>query len=85
MKLVLPYPVSANRYWRTIVAKRKADAGPMAKARALTFVSDEAKAYKQEVGWKAKAAGMRMPMRGRSSCAFAWSRRTVCAWTSTTH
>jgi crossover junction endodeoxyribonuclease RusA len=55
MKLILPYPVSANRYWRTIVAKRQ--------QRALTFVSDEAKAYKAECGWRAKAAGCR-PLAG---------------------
>lgn len=51
MKLVLPYPVSANRYWRTIVAKKQ--------QRAITFVSDEAKAYKEECGWRAKAAGFK--------------------------
>lgn len=51
MKLVLPYPVSANRYWRTIVAKKQ--------QRAITFVSEEAKAYKEECGWRAKAAGFK--------------------------
>ena len=54
MKLVLPYPVSANRYWRTVVAHRRD--GPK-KPRALTFVSEEAKAFKQECGWRARAAG----------------------------
>ena len=49
MRLILPYPVSANRYWRTIVAKKQ--------QRAITFVSDEAKSYKAECGWRAKAAG----------------------------
>jgi len=56
MKLVLPYPVSANRYWRTVVAKKQ--------QRALTFVSKEAEAYKHEVVWRAKAAGIRTPMAG---------------------
>jgi crossover junction endodeoxyribonuclease RusA len=56
MKLVLPYPVSANRYWRTVVNKRT--------GRAMTFVSKEAEAYKQEVGLKARVAGCRVPMRG---------------------
>lgn len=56
IRLVLPYPVSANRYWRTIVAKKQ--------ARALTFVSDEAKSYKAECGWIAKAAGCREPLTG---------------------
>lgn len=54
MKLILPYPVSANRYWRTVVAHRRD--GPK-KPRALTFVSEEAKAFKQECGWRARAAG----------------------------
>ena len=56
MKLILPYPVSANRYWRTVVAHRRD--GPK-KPRALTFVSEEAKAFKQECAWRAKAAGCR--------------------------
>jgi len=56
MKLILPYPVSANVYWRTIVAKLQ--------QRAITFVSDEAKAYKRECGWLAKAAGLRSPLAG---------------------
>jgi len=56
VKLVLPYPVSANRYWRTVVAKKQ--------MRALTFVSDEAKRYKEEAGWRAKAAGFRSPAQG---------------------
>ena len=61
MKLVLPYPVSANRYWRTVVAQRRD--GPK-KPRALTFVSDEAKSYKTECAWRAKEAGFRVPMAG---------------------
>jgi crossover junction endodeoxyribonuclease RusA len=56
LKLILPYPVSANRYWRTVVAKKQ--------QRALTFVSQEAKTYKAEVGWRAKEAGIRAPIVG---------------------
>lgn len=41
MNLSLPIPPSANRYWRTY--------------RGATVVSAEAKAYKTEVGWLAKA------------------------------
>lgn len=52
-RLELPYPVSANRYWRTVVNKKT--------LRAMTFVSDEAKSFKSEVGWLAKAAGIRNP------------------------
>lgn len=51
MTLILPYPVSANRYWRSFV--------PRGHTRALVVVSDEAKAYKAECGWRAKAAGMK--------------------------
>jgi len=59
--LVLPYPVSANRYWRSVVVQRRD--GPQ-KPRVVTFVSEEAKAYKQEVGWLAKVAGFRIPLAG---------------------
>lgn len=55
--LVLPWPVSANRYWRSFV--------PRGHQRAIVTLSDEAKAYKQEVGWLAKAAGVRKPITGR--------------------
>jgi len=57
--LVLPWPVSANRYWRSFV--------PRGHQRAIVTLSDEAKAYKQEVGWLAKAAGVRKPIPGRVS------------------
>lgn len=53
--LTLPWPVSANRYWRTRVVKKIA----------MTYVSAEAKAYKQSVGWLARAAGVRAPIVGR--------------------
>ena len=57
--LRLPYPVSNNVYWRTRVIKIKG------KWMAMTYVSAEAKAYKEEVGWLAKAAGIRKPFEGR--------------------
>lgn len=53
--LVLPYPVSANRYWSHGVIK----------GRAVTFVTKEAKAYREQVGWIAKQAGLRIPLDGR--------------------
>jgi crossover junction endodeoxyribonuclease RusA len=59
MILTLPYPISANRYWRSFV--------PRGGSRAIVTVSDEAKAYKAEVGWRAKAAGLRIPLDGRVS------------------
>jgi crossover junction endodeoxyribonuclease RusA len=57
IKLVLPYPISANRYWRSFV--------PRGHQRAIVTLSDEAKSYKQQVGWMCKAAGIKQPIRGR--------------------
>lgn len=57
MKLVLPYPISANRYWRTAVI-------PGAKF-ANTYVSKEAKDYKRDVRIAAYEQGCRKPIRGR--------------------
>jgi crossover junction endodeoxyribonuclease RusA len=48
--LELPYPISANRYWSTRVFGKVA----------MTYVSPEAKAYKQHAAWAAKAAGVRV-------------------------
>jgi crossover junction endodeoxyribonuclease RusA len=53
VKLVLPYPVSANRYWQSFV--------PKGWTRAVVHPSTEAKAYKKAIGWIAKQAGMRAP------------------------
>lgn len=55
--LRLPYPVSANRYWRTFQ--------PKGHARAITVRSQEAKAFIAEVGILANAAGLRIPLDGR--------------------
>ncbi len=53
--LTLPYPLSANRYWRPV---------PIGKH--ITIVpTKEAKAYKTAVGWAARAAGVRAPIEGR--------------------
>lgn len=55
--LTLPYPISANRYWRTFMPKGfKAP---------VTTLSSEAKAYKEQVGWMVKAAGVLKPIKGR--------------------
>ena len=57
IQLVLPYPISANRYWRTFMPKGfKAP---------VTTLSKEAREYKASVGWMAKAAGIRQPIAGR--------------------
>lgn len=57
MILVLPYPISANRYWISFYA-------PKAK-RVFTGVTKEASAFKEECGWRAKAAGVHAPMEGQ--------------------
>lgn len=60
--LVLPYPPSANRYWRTYMPKGfKAP---------VTVVSQEAKSYKSQVGWLAKLAGIKSPIIGRIAIAY---------------
>jgi crossover junction endodeoxyribonuclease RusA len=57
IKLVLPYPISANRYWRTFMPKGfKAP---------VTTLSQEAKSYKSQVQWMCKAAGIKSPISGR--------------------
>lgn len=55
--IVLPYPISTNRYWRSFV--------PKGKRRAVTVLSDEAKDYKKTVEQLAAAAGIKNPIRGR--------------------
>lgn len=59
--LTLPYPISANRYWRAVTL------GKGAGARMAMVPTKEAKAYRDGVAWKAKAAGLSMPLDGRIS------------------
>lgn len=59
--LVLPYPISANRYWAT----RTVPAKGVRKAMALTYVTPEAKAFKLQVQGIAEAAGVTAPITGR--------------------
>ncbi|AVA37618.1 RusA family crossover junction endodeoxyribonuclease [Cupriavidus metallidurans] len=63
--LTLPYPISANRYWASRLVKPKA--GP---SFVSTYVTKEAQEYKAEVGWLAKAAGVRVPLAGRVAVAY---------------
>jgi len=53
MIVVLPYPISANKYWRSFV--------PKGRTRAVTIVSEEAHAYKHRVGWLVKVSGIKKP------------------------
>ena len=53
--LTLPYPLSANKYWR-----------PVHIGNHITIVpTKDAKEYKTEVQWRARAAGVRTPIVGR--------------------
>lgn len=56
IRLILPYPVSANVYWRSFV--------PRGASRAVTTLSAEAKEYRADVQRIAMAAGVR-PIDGR--------------------
>ena len=60
IQLTLPYPISANRYWAHRVVTPRGG-----RAMAMTYVTPEAKAYKDQVGRLAKAAGIRAPLTGR--------------------
>lgn len=86
--LTLPYPISANRYWASRVAKIKGVLMP------LTYVTADAKGYKQAVACLAKAAGVRKPMPGRVSVDVKlypmrpadWAKRAAkdpCCWDDT--
>ncbi len=58
--LTLPYPPSANRYWRSRVITPKGK-DPIVS----TYVSSEAKQFKEAVGWLLRGAGVRRPIAGR--------------------
>lgn len=53
--LTLPYPISANRYWKAITIP----------GRTMMAPSKEAKAYKAQVCGLARIAGIRKPISGR--------------------
>ena len=57
IRLTLPYPVSANVYWASRVVKSKGKP-----ARAMTYVTPEAEAYREKVAKIARAAGLAVPM-----------------------
>ncbi|HEU6456448.1 MAG TPA: RusA family crossover junction endodeoxyribonuclease [Roseateles sp.] len=57
IRLTLPYPISANRYWQSFV--------PRGATRALVHLSTEAKAYKKQVAGLCFAAGISKPIAGR--------------------
>lgn len=53
--LNLPYPISANRYWRPVNLGKHISIVP----------TKEAKQYREQVAWIARAAGARQPLAGR--------------------
>ena len=53
IELTLPYPISANRYWKSRVMTVHGKPMPQ------TYVSKEAKEFKEHVGCLARAAGVR--------------------------
>ena len=63
IRLRLPYPISANRYWATRVIRARATGKQMA----MTYVTPEADAYKRDVAARARIAGLTQPLHGRVS------------------
>lgn len=59
----LPYPVSANRYWRSRVFIPKGKT--VREAMVQTYVSKEAMDFKEAVGWLVKHHGVREVVKGR--------------------
>ena len=57
IEIRLPWPISANRYWRSFV--------PRGHKRAIVVISEEAKAYKAQVWHMAKNASIHVPAEGR--------------------
>ncbi|WP_422096876.1 RusA family crossover junction endodeoxyribonuclease [Variovorax sp.] len=63
IRLTLPYPISANRYWATRCIFVKDKWMPS------TYVTSDAKEFKEQVGWLCRAAGIRAPLAGRVAIA----------------
>ena len=59
--LVLPYPISANRYWASRTIMPRGGGKPFTS----TYVTPEARAYKAKVEEIVKAMGIRKPIGGR--------------------
>lgn len=55
LTVTLPYPISANKYWRPVPINGHVTIVP----------TKEAKAYKQEVMWLLRASGVKSPCPGR--------------------
>ena len=60
LTLTLPYPISANAYWASRIVTPRG-----VKPFVSVYVTTEARKYKEQVAWLAKAAGVRAPITGR--------------------
>lgn len=60
LTLTLPYPISANAYWSSRIVTPRGG-----KPFVSVYVTTEARKYKEQVAWLAKAAGVRAPIAGR--------------------
>lgn len=58
--LTLPYPLSANKYWRPVIIN----------GHSMIVPTKEAKAFKTEIAWLCKAAGIIKPMAGRVAVSY---------------
>jgi crossover junction endodeoxyribonuclease RusA len=74
--LTLPYPISGNRYWASRVYKVKGTN----QYRAMTYVTKEAEAYRQEVQTIALAAGLGAPLKGRIELGYRLYPRRPLDW-----
>ncbi len=57
IRLELPWPLTANDYWRSRSLPGRSVP--------IVYVSAEAKQYKRDVQWLARQAGVRAPLQGR--------------------
>lgn len=67
LQVTLPKPISANDYWASRLITPKGG-----KPFISTYVTNEARAYKQSVAWLMVAAGVRQPYVGRVAAHIAY-------------
>ncbi len=72
IELTLPYPISANRYWRTYL--------PGGCSAPVTTVSPEAKAYQARVRRVAREAGIVRPFPGRVAVSYVLYPKRPLDW-----
>lgn len=72
IELTLPYPISANRYWRTYL--------PRGCSAPVTTVSPEAKAYQDRVRRVAREAGVHRPFPGRVAVSYVLYPKRPLDW-----